>query len=85
MSTPSDDAQRELEQRALRNVRALVDKYEDKDASDAKSVRKLAIRIVVGVLVIFAIIWVAIELKSSFREQVPAATYVLPPPGKAAK
>ena len=85
MSTPSDDAQRELEQRALRNVRALVDKYEDQDASDAKSARRLAIRIVVGMLVIFAIIWVAVELKRSFRDQAPEKTYVLPPPGNAAK
>ena len=85
MSTPSDDAQRELEQRALRNVRALVDKYEDKDASDAKSVRKLALRIFVGVLVIFAIIWIAVQVKVGFGDPVPVKTYVLPPPANAPK
>ena len=85
MSTPSDDAQRELEQRALRNVRALVDKYEDQDASDAKSVRKLALRIFVGVLVIFAIVWIAVQVKVGLRDQVPVKTYVLPPPANAPK
>ena len=42
MNTPPHDAQRDMEQRALRNVRALVDKYEDKDEHDQKSVRNLS-------------------------------------------
>ena len=82
MSTPSDDAQRELEQRALRNVRALVDKYEDKDASDAKSARRLLIVIVAAILGIVAIVYVTTQLRT--RDE-PPRTYVLPPPANAPK
>jgi hypothetical protein len=82
MSTPSDDAQRELEQRALRNVRALVDKYEDQDASDAKSVRRTLIIIVAVILGIVGISYVSFRL--TVREE-PSKTIVLPPPANAPK
>ncbi len=51
MSTPSDDAQRNLEQRALRNVRGLVDKVEEIDAADKRRERRLLAGLVVAVLV----------------------------------
>lgn len=82
MSTPSDDTQRELEQRALRNVRALVDKYEDKDVNDAKSARRLAIVIVAAILGVVAIVYVATRFVA--RDE-PPRTYVLPPPAGAPK
>ena len=41
MSTPSDEAQRELERRALRNVRQLVEKLENTDEADEKSQKRL--------------------------------------------
>ncbi|MDQ3028258.1 MAG: hypothetical protein M3R58_17375, partial [Pseudomonadota bacterium] len=59
MSTLSDGAQRDMEQRALRNVRALVDKYEDKDASDQRSVRNLVVGIVATILVLATAAYVA--------------------------
>ena len=77
MSTPSDDAQRDMEQRALRNVRALVDKYEDKDASDQRSVRNLVVGIVVAILVLAAAAYVAFRL--TVRDE-PTRTLTLPPP-----
>ena len=79
MSTPSDDAQRDMEQRALRNVRALVDKYEDKDASDQRSVRDLVVGIVVTILVLAAAAYVAFRLTDSDE---PPRTVTLPPPAK---
>ena len=49
MSTvPPNDTQRELEQRALRNVRGLVDKMEDLDAHDSRTQRRYLLAIVVG-------------------------------------
>lgn len=77
MSSPNDDAQRDMEQRALRNVRALVDKYEDKDASDQKSVRNLVVGIVVTILVLAAVAYAAFRLTAKDE---PARTLTLPPP-----
>jgi len=48
MSRPGDDAQREMEQRALRNVRGLLDKIEDQDRLDKRAVKRIA---VVGIIV----------------------------------
>jgi hypothetical protein len=47
-----DDIQREMEQRALRNVRGLVDKIEDIDAHDARTERRYLAGIIVGALVV---------------------------------
>jgi hypothetical protein len=82
MTAPSDDAQRNLEQRALRNVRALVDKYENEDARDRKSVGKLVAVIVASILVIFVAGFAIVRL--TVKDE-PAKTYVLPPPANAAK
>lgn len=52
MSTPDDHAQRDLERRALRNVRDLVDKIEQGDKADRRTQRRL----VVGVVAVMAIL-----------------------------
>ncbi|HUP98612.1 MAG TPA: hypothetical protein VM073_11750 [Usitatibacter sp.] len=80
MSTPSEDAQREMEQRALRNVRALVDKYEDQDAQQARSVRRIVFWTVAIVLGIVALSYLSWRLTA---RQVPTKTYDLPPPASA--
>lgn len=54
----TEDAQRELEQRALRNVRGLVDRME----SDEALSRKKQVRLVVALVAFAAIILVAIML-----------------------
>jgi hypothetical protein len=82
MSTENDDAQRGLEQRALRNVRALVDKYEGDDVRERKSVGRLVVVIVASILVLFAIAYAVFRLTV---KQEPASTVVLPPPAKAAR
>lgn len=51
MSTPSDDAQREMEQRALRNVRGLVDKVEGLEADERRRERRILATLVAVALV----------------------------------
>lgn len=52
----SDDAQRDLEQRALRNVRGLVDKMEGLEAIDKRHQRKLLVSLVVGGIVFLGVL-----------------------------
>ena len=52
MSSPSDEARRELEQRALRNVRRLVEKLENTDEADAKTQKRLLAVIIIGALLV---------------------------------
>ena len=52
MSTPSDEAQRELEQRALRNVRNLVEKIDATEEHDARVQRRLLGAIIVGAVLV---------------------------------
>ena len=79
-SPPNDDAQRDMEQRALRNVRALVDKYEDSDARESRSTRRLVIGVVAFILVGF--IAVLGYLQFTKRTE-PGPALILPPPAKA--
>lgn len=48
----SDDAQRELERKALRNVRELVDKMENSYEADALTQKRLLVAIVIGAIVL---------------------------------
>lgn len=52
MSTNSDETQRELERRALRNVRGLVDRIEASESAERRTQRRLLIVILVIALVI---------------------------------
>ena len=52
-ASPPDDAQRDLERRALRNVRSLVDNLQARDRLDSRrSLRLLAALLVVAALVV---------------------------------
>ena len=82
MSAPGDDAQRDMEQRALRNVRALVDKIEDKDQLDRRSARKWVTIMVVGIFVVFAVLY---GLWLAFAKKEPARQIIIPPPAQAPK
>jgi len=75
---PPHDAQRELEQRALRNVRGLVDKMEGIDRIDQRSQKRALIGITVGALLGVAVIVAAIAYVSSRQEAAP----VVIDPGK---
>lgn len=79
MSTPSDDAQRNLEQRALRNVRALVDKIETTEELEGRALRR-QVAIIVGVVLAVAVVaFVAYKVLVPER---PPQTLVIPPPSK---
>ena len=57
MNNPApDDIQREMEQRALRNVRGLVDKMEDLEAHDARAQRRYLVGIVVGAVIVLVML-----------------------------
>ena len=47
-TNPDHDVQRELEQRALRNVRSLVDKIETQDDENRRSLFRLILWMVIG-------------------------------------
>jgi hypothetical protein len=53
---PPHDAQREMEQRALRNVRGLVDKVEEMDKVDNVSQRRLLVTIVIAAIVVLGLL-----------------------------
>ncbi len=59
---PPHDVQRELEQRALRNVRALVDKVEGDDQARRRRSLRLLAWLLVGMVVGVAAAYVAIRL-----------------------
>ena len=81
-TTPDDDAQRTMEQKALRNVRALVDKIETTDELEGKAVRKQLAVIIVAVVAIFGIGFLAWKFANPQQE---ARSLVLPPPASAVK
>jgi hypothetical protein len=57
---PHDEAQRELERHALRNVRGLVDKMESLEQTDRRTQKKLVAWVLVGVIAVAAVIGYAI-------------------------
>jgi len=83
---PPHDAQREMEQRALRNVRGLVDKVEAMEKVDNASQRRLLITIVVvavaalGAMVLIGVMGqkqprgTAVEVKVPTSPVAPPAT-----------
>ncbi|HXN16144.1 MAG TPA: hypothetical protein VN878_07185 [Usitatibacter sp.] len=61
-----DDAQRRLEQHALRNVRELVDRIEKTDKHDRRTQRRLLVAILVGVaLVLGLLVWQVTRISQS--------------------
>ena len=55
-SRPGEEAQRELEQHALRNVRGLVDKMESIEQSDRRTQRRLLAWVLAGVLAVAGVV-----------------------------
>ena len=52
MSTPGDDAQRDMERRALRNVRGLIDRMENEDKLARRTQLRVFVGLVIGVVAI---------------------------------
>jgi hypothetical protein len=72
------DAQRELEQRALRNVRGLVERIQ----ADEQSKRGTEIWVVVGLMAAIVLIGVIVAI-SVARKPGSGHEIVVPPPAKA--
>ena len=78
MSNSTNEAQRELEQRALRNVRSLVDRLDATEEADTRVQRRLLLAIVVGAVLVAVAI--AVVLSYSDRQRpVPLEPAKLPP------
>lgn len=79
MSMPADDAQRELERKALRNVRELVDKMENSYEADARTQRRLLVAIVVGAILLALAIAAAIVFSGERSRPAAIDPSQLPP------
>ena len=84
MGNEGDDAQRELEKRALRNVRGLVDKIE---AEDAKSNQKQIVGVVLIVVLVAALLgaWMIGRGKGADKASERPAIEIPPPARPVAK
>lgn len=82
-SPTSHDAQREMEQRALRNVRALVDKIEGEDARSSGAARRGLV--VAGVALAVAAVAAVVALGIFGGQREEARTVVIPPPALPAR
>ena len=78
---PSDDAQRALEKRALRNVRGLVDRMEATERVERRSQKSILAGIVVLVVVLVVVVSWFVQLSKSPK---PANEITVPPPAKSA-
>jgi len=77
VSTPGDDAQREMEQRALRNVRGLVEKIESDDQLAKRSQMRTLIGLVLGAVAIAVLLGIGIAKRGGGGNEI-----VVPPPPK---
>ena len=74
MSTPGDDAQRDMERRALRNVRGLVDRMENDD----KLARRTQFRVFMGLVI--GVVAIAVVGALLMTRRPPAREVVVDPP-----
>ncbi len=79
MSRPADDAQRDLERRALRNVRQLVEKLEQSDEVDARSQKRMLLAIIAGAVLLALAIAIAIFLAGDRPAPIQIDPAKLPP------
>jgi hypothetical protein len=79
MIMSSDDAQRQLERKALRNVRELVDKMENSYEADERTQKRLLVAIVIGAVLLALAIGAAVVFSSDRPEPVAIDPSKLPP------
>jgi hypothetical protein len=77
----TDDAQREMEQRALRNVRNLVDTIETQEDDNRRAMRRLVRWVVIGFVVALAVVYGF--YRATDRPE-KGRTVVIPPPERTA-
>ena len=78
----TDEAQRDLEQKALRNVRSLVDKIESEDRKGNQK-QLVAVFVIVAIIAALAVVAMVSRSKSSDANKGPALE--IPPPKLPAK
>jgi hypothetical protein len=78
--TPPHDAQRELEQRALRNVRGLVDKIDSIERIDNRSQKRMLTALIAGALLVVAAIVASVMYISSRESGKPVVIHPAKPP-----
>ena len=81
MTAAGNDAQRRMEQSALRNVRGLLDRMEKDDATERWTIRRFAI--VIGIVIVVFAVALAVLLS---MVKTPGKTRAIPldPPAKSA-
>ena len=81
MTPDGNEAQRKKEQSALRNVRGLLDRMEEDDATERWSARRFAI--VIGVVIVVFAVALAVLLSTAKK---PGTTRAIPldPPARPA-
>lgn len=78
LNSSSDEAQRTLEQRALRNVRSLVDRIDAGEEADSRVQRRLLAAIVIGAVLVAVAIAVTL-LYAEKQKPAPIDPAKLPP------
>ena len=81
MTPAGNDAQRQREQSALRNVRGLLDRMEERDATERWTARRFAV--VIGIVIVVFALALAVLLSSAKN---PGSTRAIPldPPARPA-
>ena len=78
----SDDSRREMQQRALRNVRGLVDRIERDDKADARTQRKILAWVVIGALIATAVLGFLLTRFTGDRGRAVEIPAAQPKPGQ---
>jgi len=78
----TDEAQRDLEQKALRNVRSLVDKIESEDQKGNQK-QLVAVFIIIAIVAALAVVYMTSRGKGTDTNKGPAIE--IPPPKPPAK
>jgi len=82
-AVPPHDAQRELEQRALRNVRSLVDKLESGERRDTRRNLRLLAWLLAGLAIGTALAYAVLRIERGPVRSVEIPVKAQPGPGSA--
>jgi hypothetical protein len=74
-----DEAQRDLEKKALRNVRGLVDKIEAEDAKGSQK-QLIAAAVIAAAVAIVAVLWMVSMSKNKSADSKAKPALEIPPP-----
>lgn len=78
----SDEARREMQQRALRNVRGLVDRIEEDDKLEARKQRRILAWVIIGLVVVATVLGLGLARHKDQRVGSADAAATKPKPGQ---